>query len=305
MRILKSIKFVVYLFVGLFLLQSCGLKYLPPESPVAFKERRHKVIEAYIRVNLAADSISYNSIAFGETTVIKPTSFRILDSLYEQKYQNEQKGISDKELEEIIEHQRIKVQNDTASVSYLEYHVFSYKEGDSSRMVQTQILLDTRLKVKQQEIIETILIPRKKQEYYQKYLFEESFLYPGTIATEEEERFYRFFKGELISLNALEQEELIRHTLDLMELGYKRKSVRTADLLYTQARMLISGGVKELRTEEVSDVFSTVEKQIDGSEKLVNYYFTLTFSPDEDLSKKQQYYFRFDKYLRLELMQKL
>ena len=41
-------------------------------------------------------------MAFGETTVIKPSSFRILDSLFEIKYQNEKREIRDKELENKI-----------------------------------------------------------------------------------------------------------------------------------------------------------------------------------------------------------
>lgn len=289
------------------LLHSCGLKYTPPETPWEFEERRHQAIEDYIRVNLDKDSASYTSIAFGETTVIKPTSFRILDSLYEKKYQNEKKGINDSALDEVIGNHRMKIKNDTNTVNYLEYHIFSYQEGesDSSRVVQTEILVNPEMKVIDQEIIETALIPKKKEEYYKKYIFEESFIYPGSVATSEEEKFYRYFKDASLTLNPVEKEQLLQHTLNLMELAFEKKSVRTSDLLISQARILLISNSKELPAEEFSDVFSTLETQIDGTEKLSSYWFTVNFVANETGENKQQYYFRFDPYLRLELMQKL
>jgi hypothetical protein len=63
------------------LIASCGLHYTPPETPESFLDRRHNACEAYLQKNLG-DSIVYSSIAFGETLVLKPASYRSLDSLY-------------------------------------------------------------------------------------------------------------------------------------------------------------------------------------------------------------------------------
>lgn len=297
-----NLKIISFLFL-LSGLSSCGLKYSPPETPEAFEEKRHKSVENYIRKGLLADSITYSSIAFGETKTIKPASFRVLDSLFEVKYQNEQKLIVDSELDNIIENQRQKVLSDTTKVLYLEYHVFSFKENDSLRIVETEVTLDKSLAIKNQQVVSTLLIPRKMEENYKRYLFNESFLYPGSLSTEEEDRFYSFFKNEIGQLSGVAKDKLILHTLSLMELGYKKKSVRTYDLLLMQARKEIEKISKELKVESMSEVFSE-SNNVNGIEK-TSYWFTLYVNDPAQLIGIQQYYFRFDELLRLEAMQKL
>lgn len=300
-----SLRFHVQLIVLFFVsgLTSCGLKYTPPETPEAFEEKRHKAVETYIRKGLMSDSSGYSSIAFGETKTIKPASFRLLDSLFEVKYRNEQKMITDPELENIIAAQRESVINDTTKVQYLEYHVFSFQEGDSVRIVETEVTLDRSLTIKDQQVTSTILIPKKMQENYKRYLFGESFLYPESMSTIEEDQFYAFFKNEINSRTGIQKDELILHTLSLMELGYKKKSVRTNDLLVIQARKELLNISKELKVESMSDVFSETNN-LTEEEKTI-YWFTLyVFDPAEPLSIKE-YYFRFDDLLRLQTMQKL
>lgn len=300
-----SLRFHFRLIMYFFLsgLTSCGLKYTPPETPEAFEEKRHNAVESYIRKGLMSDSSSYSSIAFGETKTIKPASFRVLDSLFEVKYQNEQKMISDLELENIITAQRESIIKDTAKIHYLEYHVFSFVEGDSVRIVETEVTLDRSLKIKDQQIISTILIPKKMQENYKRYLFGESFLYPESMSTIEEDQFYAFFKNEINGRTGVQKDELILHTLSLMELGHKKKSVRTNELLVMQARKELQNISKEMKVESMSEVFSETSI-LSGTQKTI-YWFTLyVFDPSEPLSLKE-YYFRFDKLLRLETMQKL
>jgi hypothetical protein len=284
-------------------LVSCGLKYTPPETPEAFEAKRHKAVETFIRKGLMADSVSYSSIAFGETKTIKPASFRVLDSLFEVKYRNEQKMITDPELDNIIAAQRQSVINDTSKVHYLEYHVFSFTEGDSIRIVETEVTLDKSLNIEDQQITSTLLIPKKMQENYKRYLFNESFLYPESMSTIEEDQFYAFFKMEINNLTGSAKDELILHTLSLMELAYKKKSVRTNDLMVMQAKKELEKISKELRIESMSDVFSESNNSVEPNKTV--YWFTLyVFDSAEPLSIKE-YYFRFDNVLRLETMQKL
>jgi hypothetical protein len=286
------------------LIASCGLHYTPPETPESFLDRRHNACEAYMNKNLG-DSIIYSSIAFGETVVIKPASYRSLDSLYLLKYSNEKKGVVDKELDEIIEHQRMVVQNDTNKVIYKEFHVFSIKEGDSLRIVQSEFKLDQSAFVRDFKILESVLIPKKHNERYKQYLFNESFIYPGIIATEEEERFYNFYKSPLAELSPLDKDNLINHTLNLMEIGYKKKTVRVQDLLQNQARFTLFKEYKAIYEEVFSEIFSKNTIDEAGKETLDSYWFTYTLKDNDNPTKKTEYYFLFDAYLRLKTVTKL
>jgi hypothetical protein len=292
------------LSILILVVSACGLHYTPPESPESFLDRRHNACEAYMKKNLG-DSIVYSSIAFGETVVLKPASFRSLDSLYQQKYNNEKNGTVDKELDEIIEGQRMIVQNDTNKVFYKEYHVFSIKEGDSLRIVQSEFKLDQGAMVRDFKILESVLIPRKHNERYKQYLFNESFIYPGIFATEEEERFYNFYKSPLAELSPLEKDNLINHTLNLMEIGYKKKTVRVQDLLQNQARFALFQEYKAISEETFSEIFSKNTVDETGKESLDSYWFTYTLKDTENPSKKTEYYFLFDAYLRLKTVTKL
>ena len=296
-------RFLTLIFV-IVLVTACGLHYTPPESPESFLERRHNACEAYLQKNLG-DSIVYSSIAFGETVVLKPASYRSLDSLYQLKYNNEKKGIVDKELDEIIEHQRMIVQNDTNKVIYKEYHVFSIKEGDSLRIVQSEFKVDQSATVRNFNILESVLIPKKHNERYKQYLFNESFIYPGIIATEEEERFYNFYKSPLAELSTSEKDNLINHSLNLMEIGYKKKTVRVQDLLHNQARFALFQEYKAIADESFSEIFSKNIVDAEGKETIDSYWFTYTLKDKDNPSKKIEYYFMFDVYLRLKTVTKL
>jgi hypothetical protein len=291
------------IFLSLAGLASCGLKYTPPETPENFETKRHKAIEEHISKSLLSDSISYSSIAFGDTKTIKPTSFRTLDSLFEIKYQNEQKMIYDRELDEIIASQRQIVSQDTAKIQYIEFHVFSFKEGDSIRIVEAEVMLDRSLQVKDETILSTILIPKKMIENYKRFLFNESFLYPGSMSTLEEDQFYAFFKQEVNQVIGLDKDELIIHILTLMDLAYRKKSVRTNELLVMQAKKEIEKISKELKIESVSEIY--LDNTNFDSKQRGYYWLTLyVFDPSNPLSL-QEYYFRFDELLRLQSVQKL
>jgi len=283
---------------------SCGLRYSAPEAPESFLERRHNAIEAYMQKELG-DSIIYSSIAFGETIVLKPATYRILDSLYQHKYNNEKNEIVDKELDRLIEHQRIIVQNDTNQVYYKEHHVFSIREKDSLRIIQSELKLDQNAAVRDFKILESVLIPKKHNERYKQYLFSESFLYPGIIATEEEEKFYNFYKSPLTDLSTLEKDNLINHTLNLMEIGYKKKTVRVQELLQNQARFALFEEYKVIPEESFSEIYAKNLLDESGKETVDSYWFTYTLKDKENPSKKTEYYFLFDAYLRLKNFTKL
>jgi hypothetical protein len=289
----------------LFLLSGCGLKYVPPETPEAFELRRHQIVEDHVRKGLMADSASFTAVAFSETKVIKPASFRSLDSLYEIKYRNEQKGIYDKELDNIIIEQREAVKRDTVKVKYLENIIFTFDESkDSTLFVNMNVLLDHELTVVDENVNSTILIPQKKIENYKRYLFEESFMYPGSMATSEETAFYQFYKEKTFNMPKNEQDEMVLHTLKIMDAAYTKKTLQTSRLINYLSLVELRKIYPDITNEKYSEVYTILEKSEDGNEAVKSYWVTVTF----DLSNSEipiQYYFRYDTLLRTELIQKL
>lgn len=288
-----------FLFTFLFLLNlySCGLRYTPPETPESFEQRRHLAIETHFTNQLQKDSLKYTSLAFGETTILKPASFKTLDSLFELKYQNEQKKITDKELEEKILFQREVLAKDTAKIIYLENHVFSFPEDSGYRIVEIDVRINKEMTILSEEVRTSYFVPKRHMERYKQFLFGESFLYPGTMATDEEEVFYQFYKNALLNNETTDSDAFLLHILELMEVGHKKKSIRTVQLLLFQARNVLSGQIQPLKEEIASDVYQIFEDNDATNGKLTGYWFILSYAEKEGAPPKQ-YYFKFDTYLR-------
>jgi hypothetical protein len=294
----KLLSYLIFLLGTLSALYSCGLRYTPPETAEEFQDRRHRAIERHFQQELTKDSLEYRSIAFGETTLIKPASFRTLDSLFEIKYQNEKKGIRDHELENIIKDQQDQVRQDTSLIIYREHHIFSYPYKDSIQVIETDVYINRELSIQNIDILSLALINRRNDERYKQYLFEESFVYPGTMATEEEEFFYRFFKQAHFNAPTYEKDALLDHILKLMEIGYKRKTIRTFDLLIIQARNSLTNQMKSLASEQISEVYTNVIALENGKEDIQKYWFSFSYV-DSTLGKRRQFYFEFDPMLRI------
>ncbi len=295
----KSLLYLSYLTSILLVVTSCGLRYTPPETAEEFEDRRHRAIERHFQLELEKDSLEYRSIAFGETTLIKPSSYRVLDSLFEIKYQNEKKGIRDKELENIISEQQDIVRLDTSRVKYLEHHVFSYPYKDSIQVIESEVMINRDLTILSVDILSLALITKRNDERYKQYLFEESFVYPGTMATEEEEFFYRYFKQAHFTAPTYEKDALLEHILNLMEIGYKRKTIRTFDLLIIQARNELTKQLRALPSEQISEVYTNIITLENGQEEIQKYWFSYSYV-DSELNKRRQFYFEFDPLLRIE-----
>ena len=295
----KSLLYLSCLTSILLVVSSCGLRYTPPETAEEFEDRRHRAIERHFQLELQKDSLEYRSIAFGETTFIKPSSYRVLDSLFEIKYQNEKKGIRDKELENIISEQQDIVRLDTSKVKYLEHHVFSYPYKDSIQVIESEVMINRDLTILSVDILSLALITKRNDERYKQYLFEESFVYPGTMATEEEEFFYRYFKQAHFTAPTYEKDALLEHILNLMEIGYKRKTIRTFDLLIIQARNELTKQLRALPSEQISEVYTNIITLENGQEEIQKYWFSYSYV-DSELNKRRQFYFEFDPLLRIE-----
>jgi hypothetical protein len=291
----------IFLPTLLIFFNSCGLKYVPTESPDTFEQKRQQAVEQYVIKEMESQQKKYSSIAFTESQIIKPLSYQKLDSLYLQKYQNESKNQLDLQLEENIERQRIITLNDTNKVIYIENHIFSLGLGDTIEFYTAQFQINKELFVEDVILKESVYLPKHYNELYKEYLFEESFLYPGNFASSDELNFYTFFKQPLENFSKPEKDAFILHTLKLMELAGKKNSLKTNDLLKAQTSTKFHGNSYENFNEIFSEINEIIQLDQDGKEVVVGYEFEYSSTEKATNTSNQisHYKMEFDSYLKL------
>jgi hypothetical protein len=293
--------------LALVFVTSCGLKYVPVESPQSFEQRRHDAVEKYVTSQLASENLPYTSIAFGESQVIKPISYKLLDSLYLLKYNLENQGRFDKELEQRIENYRIIALNDTNQVLYIENHIFTLGKGDTLEFYSALFQMEKDLEIDDIILQESVFLPAKYKKAYLSYLFEEAFILPDYAPTEEEINFYSFFKNALPSLSKAEKDPFILHTLKLMQLAARNKSTTTSALLKAQTTDLFLGKSYAIKNELFSPILENSEVNSLNEQTITGYTFTYSCTTNgaNSLSESASYSMEYDAYLRLKKAVKL
>jgi hypothetical protein len=301
----KRIPYLLLFICSLLIAAGCGLRYQAPETPEAFEQRRHSKVLAYVRAGLGGDTTAFEAIAFGQTTNVRPPSFRKLDSLYAIKYSNEQNEKFDVELERIIEEVREQTLADTSKISYIEQFFFAFRSQFDSlerthceerRYVDLVLTLNHELNITSERVNHSILIPDSLDEIYKRFLFEESFLYPGSLATEEELNFYRFFKREIDQAKGKDKDDLTVHTLQVMSAAYSRKSLNTNRILYKLSLKELDKIDPNRRNESFSDVYSTFEES--DKNMISGYWLTVQFESSKN-GRSKELFIRFDHLYRV------
>lgn len=272
------IKSLLYSFLLVTLVASCGLKYTPTETRESFFQKRQGKISDYILNQMNGQTLSYTSIAYGKTTVLKPISYKALDSLYELKYQNELKQIKDMRLEEIINNQRQMALNDTAKVLYLENHVFSLGNADTITFYNTIFHLTSDIKISDVEIKQSVFLPAKYSELYRKYLFEESYLSAVNFASEQEKKFYQKYKDEIENRSIAQQDAFVLHALKLMELSARIRTTSNRELLNELAIQLLPKISVNPTNVKISPIKESIVRSEIGSVSTTGFTVKINFS---------------------------
>jgi hypothetical protein len=276
---MKSLfKSLLYSFLLVTLVASCGLKYTPTETRESFFQKRQGKISDYILNQMNGQTLSYTSIAYGKTTVLKPISYKALDSLYELKYQNELKYIKDNRLEETINNQRQIALNDTAKVLYLENHVFSLGNADTITFYNTIFQLTSDSKISDVDIKQSIFLPAKYGELYRKYLFEESYLSAVNYASEQEKKFYQKYKDELENRSIAQQDAFVLHSLKLMEHSARIRTTSNRELLNELAIQLLPKITVNPTNVKISPIKESIVRSEIGAVSTTGFTVKINFS---------------------------
>ncbi len=291
-------RLLIYLF---FLASACGLKYVNVESPESFKIRRHAAVEQHFENEMKSVGKNYESHAFGQTQILKPSSYKILDSLYMIKLNNENLKKIDANLENQILSARQIAQSDTNKVIYVENHFFSVQDGDTVNFYQAMVNVSSALKIQEIEIFESIELPQKHMDYYLIYFFEESFLNKGFYAEPKEIEFYNYIKSGLESESSIEKQAIIFQTLEIMKLANENNSIQFNDLIRILTTRNFHGKSYAEINEEFSEIIGEVSLNAIGDECISGYHLDYAYS--EDLSDgtfiEHELKIFFDRWLRI------
>ena len=206
---------VAHVMSMLFLLNGCGLSYVPVETPEAFLFRRQEAIKNYCESTFNKTGAIYSPIQFGESELVKPADLRQLDSLYNVKYELEKRRKSDEKLEENIRFERARLQQAKISPIYLEEHLFSVKERDTITFYFCTFQLTKETQIEDVKIEQSIRISARDEDRYYRFLTEDALFYSADI--NEEKAFYMYFKDKADQLTGVELDQFIDHVMRLME----------------------------------------------------------------------------------------
>ena len=300
------------LLVLISMLSACGLQYIPPETPEAFELRRKKAVESYIQNSTKNQGLIYESIGFGTSKIVKPETYRTLDSLYSIKYKNELKGITaDPNLEEQIGNQRIIARNDTNRVIYIEDHVFALSSDTSTEVYAANFQVSSAVVVSDMVIRESTYLPKRDIERYKQYLFNESFLNIGNPANSSEFKFYKLFTTHFNELSKDQRDLEVRHMLHLMEIAQRRASLGPEGILKTLAAIEILGKLTVSELVNTTSKFTTSNFQImkasnEALSEITGYTFVFTIEPSVNNDGAiAGYAMEFDRYYHLVRKEKL
>lgn len=281
----------------LFILVSCGLKYTPQVTPSASQTERRMVIEKTIEDDFKPLGKTYSPIGYAPTIKIKPLSYQKLDSLFSVKYQLEQEGKKDPELEQQIAVQKIICENDTNEVIYLERHVFTLTRDSISEILSGNFYLNNQNELKNVEFTQSYRVKKDYISYYTLYAFEQPFL-GGNYLTNDEAGFYKMYKAELE--RRVDKDAFMQLTLELMQIAHYKQSLNTETLIKELTRKSVHdnssnyGDENFIKMEQITDngVLSKYVVVYQSSEKTMNgtflHRYQLEFDPYLMLMDKQE-----------------
>lgn len=274
------IRFGIFLFI----LSACGLNYIPPATKEDASITRRRSIEQYIQDQYEDSSATYQSLLFGTTTVVKPTNYMLLDSLFAIKYSNEQNLIYDPKLDEKIGNQQQVIRQDTAKVVYIEQHVYAISTKNSAEISFADVTVTSDFLVQNFEITEQQLIKTEHIDYYSSYLQEESIIVKGYSPTAQEKNFYDFYKSYYNELRIVDQAIFLNHTLKVMQVARSIGSLNNEKLI----KALTIHHLFNRSLDESLDKFTSIDGFFSG-EVLVEYITVLKSNEKNYIVKLSPY----------------
>ncbi len=283
--------FAACLFV---VLTGCGLRYMPGATAESIEEERRFAMQEQLFNDYKTIGKHYKPLTYGELTVVKPDSYRRLDSLYAIKYRNSHRTMP--ELEEQIEVQKAIIDNDTNRILYVETHWFELSQDSTYEFFISEISLTKDHRIYDVRNLESFRTEKQYVRFAELFMKEESLLNGEFGLRSDEMTFYSFYKTRAAALSGLEKDRFMAHTFDLMRTAEAIGTlsteallrVRTLETIHRKYPMLDLANLK-VGVQEIVDT--------EGGKNEFMYYSVSVLNTKAD-ANEAPFVYRYDAYLQ-------
>lgn len=285
--------FIISIVFGMLLsLKSCVVVTQDNSEKLATRiEHRNNVVRKYVSSDLKIGQ-QYIDFGFGKEDLIKPLSFKKLDSLYTLYNLEEKKPVASRNvllnLKSEIELERQKVLQDTIHFLYEKPHFFGQSKRDSTTITFANFRLNAQNKVIKVTFNYYFITPSRSNQFYRCYLNKESFIEFGFEPSVEETKFYDFFDN---MNNTLTDPELkgrfVEHTLQIMRAANQQGGLKTESLIKQHVINTITQNVKGYKSIKWSKVYTNLSATDDLLSYEVDHEWTYTDLTGQSHSMKR------------------
>lgn len=276
---------MVLLLVGA--VSSCGLKYVPGPSLEDLERNRKESLEQQLAHDFAAVNKRYVSLTYGETVVVKPQSYQRLDSLFEEKYRMSKLGLSTKELDPLIETQKMALLADTTEVLYMETHWFELIKDTTCEFIIAQCFLNNKNVLRKMDFVDEFQTGKSNQVWAEKYM-KEDWLTRNMdgYTTNDDLAFYALMKNKEFNLQGEEKNRFLENVFLVMRFASENQSTSAQGIALKLAARQMKMEIPGFKTGEY--VFS-FKKDVDPVSKDPVYVVEAASETDKKVLVTRRY----------------
>lgn len=290
-----ALRTLLFMSVSLLSLNSCITHYHNKDTIQDRRLKQEKVIELRTMSDTTT-SEKYESLGFGPLNVYKPDAFNILDSLYALKYQYEQEDkfreYKQSGIEEEIKERKKNAEEAKTEIKYELEHIYSLNKTNQSTIHHDYYLLDYKDSIISHTPLYEYTIPQRLKKMQLNYLFELHFLTDNErYISQDEQAFIQYYKAQeqaLIRTGKLQ--DFMIHTLNLMQIAKRIKTVNTLDLVHALIQIKLNTSPEKISIIDIG----TLLAHEDESKKLIKYEVEVKW---ETATDKHHKVFEFSPYL--------
>ncbi len=265
---------------------SCGLKYVPGPSLQDLEQNRKTKLEEQLTRDFAAVGKTYVSLTYGETVIIKPLSYQRLDSLFEEKYRMSKIGLSTKELDPLIENQKMVLLSDTTEVLYMETHWFELIQDSTCEFIIAQCFLNNKNILRKMEFVDQFQTGKSNRTWAEIYMKEDWLTRDMGYTSNEDLAFYSKMKNKEFNLQGAEKEAFLNNVFLVMSIARENKNTAAQGIVLKLAANQLQ---KEIPNFKPADYTYSFKKETNGETKQDQYVVEAASVSDKKILITRKY----------------
>jgi len=267
-------------------INSCGLKYIPGPSLEDLAKTRKEKLEEQLATDFAAVNKKYVPLTYGESLVVKPQSYQRLDSLFEVKYQMSKNGFSTKEIDPLIENQKMMLLSDTTEVLYMETHWFELVHDSTCEFIVAQCFLNNRNVLRKMDFIDEFQTDISNQVWAEKYMKEEWLTRDLGYTSNDDLTFYSTMKNKEFSLQGEEKARFLDNLFWVMRYASETKSTAAQGIVL---KLAVRQMKNEIPNFKAADYTFTFKKEYNADLKQDLYVVEAASISDKNVLITRRY----------------